>query len=92
MVDFAGLTLIVHSFINVKYTVAIHGNRLTLHFVCVSIRASAVILKRFKSPWLWWDFIYNLTSDGREHNDLMKTLHGFTNKVRLLALNFGEED
>jgi hypothetical protein len=48
---------------------------------------SDVILHRVKSPWLWPDLIYNMCPSGRIHNNCLKILHGFTNKVILDSLN-----
>ncbi|XP_028414063.1 cytochrome P450 4V2-like [Dendronephthya gigantea] len=40
-----------------------------------------LIQERQKSPWLWPDFIYNITSSGRSHQKALNVLHGFTNQV-----------
>ncbi|XP_028417566.1 cytochrome P450 4V2-like [Dendronephthya gigantea] len=40
-----------------------------------------LIQERQKSPWLWPDFIYNITSSGRSHQKGLNVLHGFTNQV-----------
>ena len=40
-----------------------------------------LIQMRQRSPWLWPDIVYYLTPSGREHNQCLKILHGFTNKV-----------
>ena len=40
-----------------------------------------LIQERQKSPWLWPDIIYNMTSSGRKHQEALNILHGFTNKV-----------
>ena len=44
-------------------------------------RMSELVQKRQRSPWLWYDALYNLMPSGREHNKCLKILHGFTNKV-----------
>ncbi|CAB4010373.1 cytochrome P450 4V2 [Paramuricea clavata] len=40
-----------------------------------------LIQQRQKSPWLWLDIIYNMTSSGRRHRIALDILHGFSNKV-----------
>ncbi|XP_028415753.1 cytochrome P450 4V2-like [Dendronephthya gigantea] len=40
-----------------------------------------LIQERQKSPWLWPDFIYNITSSGRSYQKALSVLHGFTNQV-----------
>ena len=42
---------------------------------------------RQRSPWLFFDIVYNLTPSGREHNRCLKILHGFTNKVHVATAN-----
>ena len=44
-------------------------------------RMSELVQKRQRSPWLWYDALYNLMPSGREHSKCLKILHGFTNKV-----------
>ncbi|KAJ9600526.1 hypothetical protein L9F63_026335, partial [Diploptera punctata] len=39
------------------------------------------VLKRFLSPWLYPDFIYNLSPGGRRFKKYVKILHDFSNKV-----------
>ena len=41
---------------------------------------------RGRSPWLWPDIIYNLSSPGREFNRCLKILHDFTDKVYSIRL------
>ena len=36
---------------------------------------------RVRQPWLWPDFIYYLTADGKAYKKSLDTLHGFTRKV-----------
>lgn len=36
---------------------------------------------RSRSPWFWPDAIFNLCPPGREFNNCLKILHGFTDKV-----------
>lgn len=52
-------------------------------FVFFSI--SELVQERQKSPWLWPDMIYNITSSGRKHRKNLNILHGFTNEVRNLV-------
>ena len=40
-----------------------------------------LIQERHKSPWLWPDIIYNMTSSGRKHQKALNILHAFTHKV-----------
>ena len=40
-----------------------------------------IIIERWRCPWLWRDAIYNLTTAGKKHKDMCKTLHDFTDKV-----------
>eukprot|EP00112_Aurelia_sp_Birch-Aquarium-sp1_P013574 Seg2883.1 transcript_id=Seg2883.1/GoldUCD/mRNA.D3Y31 product="Cytochrome P450 4V2" protein_id=Seg2883.1/GoldUCD/D3Y31 len=41
----------------------------------------SIIQYRQIRPYLWPEFIYNLTADGKEHNRSIKILHDFTVKV-----------
>ena len=52
-------------------------------FLCAVLfeRLSELLEIRVRSPWLWPDVIYNLSSLGRELNECLKILHGFTGKV-----------
>lgn len=45
------------------------------------MRMGELIEHRFRSPWLWADTVYNISSPGREFQRCLKILHGFTNKV-----------
>lgn len=42
---------------------------------------SEIVMERSMVPWLYNDFVFNLTSNGRKHAALLKTLHGFTDSV-----------
>ncbi|XP_028416571.1 cytochrome P450 4V2-like isoform X1 [Dendronephthya gigantea] len=42
---------------------------------------SELVQERQKSPWLWPDLIYNMTSSGKKHRKNLNILHDFTNKV-----------
>lgn len=44
-------------------------------------RVSEMIQDRQKSPWLWPEFIYNHTPQGKEYKKSLKVLHGFTRSV-----------
>ncbi|KAJ7382904.1 Cytochrome P450 4V2 [Desmophyllum pertusum] len=50
-------------------------------YVNAVLRMTELIQMRQRSPWLWPDIVYYLTPSGREHNQCLKILHGFTNKV-----------
>ena len=47
-----------------------------------SFRLAEILRKRWQQPWLWPDCIFNNVPLGREHNRLLRILHGFTDKVR----------
>ena len=47
----------------------------------IVFRMSELVVSRGKSPWQWMDFVFNLTSDGKEQAACLKTLHDFTSKV-----------
>ncbi len=51
-------------------------------------RITDIINHRIRSPWLWPSFVFNLSSIGRENNELLKVLHGFSQKVRLFSSSF----
>ena len=41
-----------------------------------------LLLVRRSKPWLWMDWLYYLTSDGKHLNELIKTcLHPFTRRI-----------
>ena len=42
---------------------------------------SELVQKLQRSPWLWYDVLYNLTPSGREHSKCLEILHDFTNMV-----------
>ncbi len=46
-------------------------------------RIGRVILKQFQQPWLRNQKVFALTALGREHDQLLKTLHSFTDDVSL---------
>ena len=51
------------------------------HFIRLYYRMSELIEIRYRSPWLWPDALFNLTSFGRETRKCLEIVHGFTNKV-----------
>ena len=51
----------------------------------LSFRLSELFEMRGRSPWLWPDVIYNLSPAGREFNECLRILHGFTDKVYHMA-------
>jgi len=44
-------------------------------------RMSELVHQRQTSPWLWPNAVYKWTRPGREHENCLKILHDFTNKV-----------
>ncbi|XP_075215327.1 cytochrome P450 4C1-like [Lycorma delicatula] len=44
-------------------------------------RVSNLIMCRMVSPWLWNDWIYYLTSNGREYFKILSILHNFTKMI-----------
>ncbi|KAF4517607.1 hypothetical protein B566_EDAN002838, partial [Ephemera danica] len=40
-----------------------------------------MIYNRNRRPWLFYDWIYKLTSNGRKHDKYLRILHGFTDMV-----------
>jgi len=57
---------------------------LIYHFnlsICLCCRISELVVHRQMAPWLHRYFIYKLTPSGREQAQVLKTLHGFTEKV-----------
>ena len=57
-----------------------HRNPSSNSLLCF-YRMSELIEIRGRSPWLWPDIIYNMSSYSREFSNCLKILHGFTNKV-----------
>jgi hypothetical protein len=55
---------------------------------CVTLfRMGQVIIEQFQQPWLEHPWIFSLSALGREHDQLLKTLHGFTESVSLNRLS-----
>jgi hypothetical protein len=52
----------------------------TLSCLC---RIGQVIVQQFQQPWLEIPWIFSVSALGREHNRLLKILHGFTEDVCL---------
>jgi len=50
-------------------------------YVEAILKVTDVVLKRQRFPWLWPDFVFYLTREGREHERCLKTIHNFTAKV-----------
>ncbi|XP_067048364.1 cytochrome P450 4V2-like isoform X2 [Acropora muricata] len=50
-------------------------------YVNAVVRMSDLVQKRQRSPWLWYDVLYNLTPSGREHSKCLEILHDFTHMV-----------
>ncbi|XP_048448511.1 cytochrome P450 4V2-like, partial [Rhincodon typus] len=44
-------------------------------------KMSDLIHRRQKMPWFWPDFMFNTFGDGKEHDEALKILHAFTEKV-----------
>ena len=50
-------------------------------YVKAIYRCSEIAFKRFVSPWLWPERLFQLTPTGWEWQRCMKIVHGFTNRV-----------
>lgn len=50
------------------------------YFECVRIMGCSVLYRMIR-PWLWRDFVFNLTQHGRETKQAMDKLHNFTKQV-----------
>ena len=48
---------------------------------CYYYRISDLIQLRQKTPVLWWDYLFNKLKMGKEHKDVLHTLHSFTKNV-----------
>ena len=49
--------------------------------ICNCIHVHIVIIRGTRQ-WLQFDWIFSLTSKGREQAKILKILHGFTERVR----------
>ena len=49
-------------------------------------------MARGKAPWLWPDFTFELTENGKEQGRNLKILHAVTNKVVYLLVSFRRKD
>jgi hypothetical protein len=43
---------------------------------------SEIVVHRMFRPWLHPDFIFKLSAMGKRHDECLKVVHGFTNKVQ----------
>nr|ALX81392.1 cytochrome P450 [Liposcelis entomophila] len=50
-------------------------------YVKATLRMSQIFQIRQLTPYLHWDWIFKITSTGREHEKWLKVLHGFTKRV-----------
>ncbi|XP_048402526.1 cytochrome P450 4V2-like [Stegostoma tigrinum] len=50
-------------------------------YVRAIYKMSDLIHRRQKMPWFWPDFMFNTFGDGKEHDETLKILHAFTEKV-----------
>ncbi|KAJ4450152.1 hypothetical protein ANN_01559 [Periplaneta americana] len=50
-------------------------------------RMTQVIVRRQLSPWLYRQFIFELSPLGQEQAKLLQTLHNFTDKVRIIRMH-----
>jgi hypothetical protein len=41
-----------------------------------------IMVHRLIHPWLHSDFIFKLSATGKRHDECLKVIHGFTNKVQ----------
>nr|CAD7259853.1 unnamed protein product [Timema shepardi] len=55
-------------------------------YVKAVIRVSELMFYRILSPWLWKPFMLSLSPTGWEQRKILRTLHGFTEKVRSTLL------
>lgn len=56
-------------------------------------RLGQLLLIRTFSPWVYSDFIYNLTPSGREQREIIKILHTFSSEViKAREKTFNEND
>lgn len=53
-------------------------------YVAGVFRMGAIVAERMFSPVLFPDLNFALTAIGREHDRILKALHGFTGKVSLI--------
>uniref|UniRef100_UPI003B63328F cytochrome P450 4C1-like n=1 Tax=Microplitis mediator TaxID=375433 RepID=UPI003B63328F len=54
-------------------------------------KISDIFLYRGTRPWIWIDWIFGLTSKGREQSKLLKYLHGFSNKIINERISYHEK-
>ena len=53
-----------------------------------NFRISFDIMKRILSPWLYPNFMFNLSASGRRFKKYVSVLHRFTKKVRVNNFSF----
>lgn len=50
-------------------------------YVKATLKMSKLFQIRMLTPYMHWNWIFELTPTGREHRKVLNTLHGFTNRV-----------
>nr|XP_039269840.1 cytochrome P450 4V2-like [Styela clava] len=63
-------------------------------YVTALYTISEMLFNRIRSPWLWPDFTFSLTSSGKRYYKCLNTLHGFTKSVikdRMQNFNLDED-
>lgn len=64
-----------------SFVAFINAKKWLIFIFCFVLRITGLIHKRHRSPWLWNDVLYSWTPPGREHDECLQIIHGFTNKV-----------
>lgn len=52
----------------------------------INFRASEQFSDRIMKPWVWTDFLYYLTPDGRKYKENVATMLQFTSTVSIFNL------
>ncbi|XP_034255714.1 cytochrome P450 4g15-like [Thrips palmi] len=53
----------------------------TFEYAMAVVKMCAVLHRRALSPWLWWDFLFGLSGEGRKQRRLLDTIHDQTREV-----------
>ena len=54
---------------------------LSILFALKTLSMAKILVKKFQQPWLGYPKIFSLSALGKEHDRMLKTLHGFTENV-----------
>ncbi|CAF1594863.1 unnamed protein product, partial [Didymodactylos carnosus] len=49
-------------------------------YVDAVAKISDIIIRRWTTPWIWPDFLFKMSSLGRDHDNTLKILHDYTRK------------